>query len=746
MATKLSESEPRRSLLSLIRDFATARSGNVAMISALMMVPMMGVAGIAVDYGFAVKGQGKLNQVALIAATNAANTARNMLNVAGPGSNSLDSAALAEGKTVAENFFDNQATTISNTTVGSKTVTVKRTGNTITANVTYSATVSTFIAPMFGVSSLNITGGGSMIVGLMDAVPTASSQGLVIDENWSLPAGTSPNLSDASLPVINDWYSGTRGSVSPLVTNRPVTKSDGTTLAGAVLRVGNPTQTIAPLVSKKVYLEKGDHELRYWYRSTVIYPEYEPTFICGTVENEIYWATSITTRADTAVPGPTSVDPKLKQSVRAGVYLDPILTNPQLATSAPVKDDFPTPGLLANGVAENTRNRVDICVYSSRWIQRSIPIKVESSGYFWLSFVSEPFSSDSALTTRNGFYLGPVQFCKGTATAVLAATACSGALNNNWPWAAGTVLYEDTFDETPAVNVTPGSNNFNKSRQVITASSKYETLAPWVTNAYNGARFGAEALVYEATTGGGASDWGRGNIVRSTRLGIGLYRKLLLQPGTYRFQFSASANERAAAAVRQWCLVDETNQSLGYVQKPLGSCICPAGWVTTLVHSDEGLTGDSGRNAFVTGTAPPGYKPGSGGDAFAMSDCHSSNPTGRANGDVYCVLVPRTQYYGFMIRVAGPYLETTRTTYPGFDAQLGTGGAYFDHLQVKVLSMGVTNNLTADFPNFTRDCRTPLVDNSDVPTPSNIINGRIPMWPGYTTKTNARVTVTAPKF
>ena len=47
-----------RSLASLVRTFIAARGGNIGLATALMIAPMVAMAGAAVDYAFAVNAQG----------------------------------------------------------------------------------------------------------------------------------------------------------------------------------------------------------------------------------------------------------------------------------------------------------------------------------------------------------------------------------------------------------------------------------------------------------------------------------------------------------------------------------------------------------------------------------------------------------------------------------------------------------------------------------------------------------------
>ena len=769
------------SFAQMVRKFALARHGNIGIMTALLMVPMMTAAGAAIDWAFAVKAQGKLEQAAQIASTTAANTARRVVNsytkstgsgdddengLGSSGSrvptSAYDKTATDEGARVGKLSFIGQASLLSNLTINDTNtiVEVVRVGNTINASVKYTGELKTLIMKLYGVQTITLTGKASMIVGLLDKPignqGGSATAGAVISETWTVTSSNPVKTGTATTPVINDWYSGTPGSVSPLITSGDMLDPSK---APTALRVGNPEDTIAPIISKKVYLPKGDYELRYWYRSTVVYPEYEPVFICGTVEAEMNWVRSFHTRDYSSAkwkqgdPVPTrDSSPSNVQTARAGVYLDPILSNPQLATTPPTLSSYSTPPADPN-VANN---RVDICAYSSGWIQRSVPINITDAGYFWLSFVSEPPTGSK----RNGFYLGPLEFCPGTSADVLAAKACVSSLNENRPWAANTTLYKDTFDESPSPTV---DANFQSTRSIFTTAFKYERAPDWALGRFGG-NFTADGFQYKTDPTNSSN-----TIVRSTTLGVWLYRRMLLMPGVYKFKFKASANENFPT--KQWCQPDpratpavialtapteRTSADGSWVLRngALGNtCTCPAGYITTLIGSDEAQFNQANKSNPVT--APAIYRTGSG-QGLILSDCHLGNSAARTTGDVYCVLIPRTQYYGFRLAMAGPTLTqamiNSDPAYSGYDTQLNTNGSFFDGLEVTLLSPGVRNRFFAtsagpgDFDSYNPECVSSLAgsNNATTPTNANIITGGIPMWPGVTTNPLNRLIVTAP--
>jgi len=119
--------------------------------------------------------------------------------------------------------------------------------------------------------------------------------------------------------------------------------------------------------------------------------------------------------------------------------------------------------------------------------------------------------------------------------------------------------------------------------------------------------------------------------------------------------------------------------------------------------------------------------------------------------------VARTQYYGFQLRVQGPY-DVRQAGQPTTNPRLGTSGVFLDDLEVELLSPGVKNKFKAtsadpgpgDFENFATECKSGMASIANEATYRNIISGGVPVWPGlqvpdaaYTTPP-LRVVVTAP--
>ena len=764
----------------LARRFHAARRGNIAMMTAFLMMPIMGLMGLAVDYGNALYVKSRLDQAAQAAATAAAATARNYMqsldrSLSDYNQNTKDAEAVSEGNFVGGQIFGAQFGELRNGEKDTPTVSVKRVGNTYTATVAYNARLNTYFARLFGVPVFRLSGTRSIIVGMVDTSEVGGANAkpnAVIDEKW-LTTATPVNGNPAN-PVVNDWYSGTAGTASPLST------TGGPTINGAPsgrMQIGSSDGSIAPILSKKVYLPAGDYELRYWYQSTVIYPEYEPAYICGSVEGEMHWATSSTTRALGSSPTigttPAGTNVTKAQSARAGAYLVPVFGNPQADVNAPVVGAFPRPPRLpfTGGAdrADNSKNRIDICTYSGRWIQRSVPITITVPGYFWLSFVAEPPVS-TPTTNINGFYLGPLQLCK---------VLCEGTLNRNWPWTTSTVLFNDDFTTATDRSASPGAAMVTTSGTFPTIPTippgapdpNYELTPPWLLRVFGGLDPSRNILddvatyplfTYERKTDSGVTL----NFVNAKRSGAFMFRKILLVPGVYRATFTLGMGD---ATYGSW-VTDKPRGSYycgwGPAERKTDDCNCFTGAPSfAITHFDQlgGAMADRELDASIRSTVSGYYYNVGGGDpnltpdpsvAGSILQSCLKNPLKRTI--VSCFLVPRTAFYGFNFRNSGPDIIANnpaapfnRSYFPDVDPSdltIGSGGSRLYALKIEVWSQGVKNSRTADFiDSYGNDC-----SGAGGSSLGNVMTAGTPVWPGlqvpnakYGTPP-ARLTVKAP--
>lgn len=145
MMTTLSDRRNRR----LWRD----RRAGVALLFALSVVPIIGLLGLAIDFGYASQARTGLNAAADAAALASAKSAADAFTA-------KQSGYIAVGNAAGLEWFKAQAAGVQGVTTaaGSPSVNVVQNGAVFTSTVSYKGSVKPFIAPMFGVSSLSVGG------------------------------------------------------------------------------------------------------------------------------------------------------------------------------------------------------------------------------------------------------------------------------------------------------------------------------------------------------------------------------------------------------------------------------------------------------------------------------------------------------------------------------------------------------------------------------------------------------------
>jgi Flp pilus assembly protein TadG len=142
MLTTIRKTQALRTRLQvLISSFLANRRGNVAVITALSALPIVSAIGCAVDYSMATTIKTKL-QAAADAATLAAVSANSPL--VATAKTMTGNGAVSNGATYTQNFFDsNLSSSPANTGYNSstRTATVAKSGTTITATLSFTATV-----------------------------------------------------------------------------------------------------------------------------------------------------------------------------------------------------------------------------------------------------------------------------------------------------------------------------------------------------------------------------------------------------------------------------------------------------------------------------------------------------------------------------------------------------------------------------------------------------------------------------
>ena len=158
------------------------RRANVAIITALLMIPLIGMAGLAIDVGSAVAARATLDAAADSAALLATTVASNqyLAGAANP---------TTAAKTAAAARFNAQAGTIASVTLGTVTVAMTQNGAQFASTVTYTAGYQTALASVVGVDSIALGGVSSSALSVNPYVDIQ----VLMDVSASMLIAATPN-------------------------------------------------------------------------------------------------------------------------------------------------------------------------------------------------------------------------------------------------------------------------------------------------------------------------------------------------------------------------------------------------------------------------------------------------------------------------------------------------------------------------------------------------------------------------
>ena len=163
----------------LIRDFRSSTRGNTAVLCAVLALPMVSAVGCVVDYSMSTMVRTKL-QAAADAATLATVSSNSPITTTAK--NMTGSGAVAGGSTYALNFLNADLTDVGGYTNLSTTASVTKTGNSVTATVSFTATVPTFFMGVVGYRNVSVSGNSTASYG----VPNYIDFYLMIDVSGSM--------------------------------------------------------------------------------------------------------------------------------------------------------------------------------------------------------------------------------------------------------------------------------------------------------------------------------------------------------------------------------------------------------------------------------------------------------------------------------------------------------------------------------------------------------------------------------
>jgi len=420
--TDRTRTRPPRRLCGLWRD----AQGGVAIIFALSATALVAFLGAGLDLSRAVVARQELSNVATLACQYS--TRPTVYQVAYSNNNGVQTYQTQVNSFITQslshqNFIFTQST--------STPFTYAALG--ATGQVSLTASVPTLFLPIVSINSLPVSVTISCATAQAQTQTTAGT--VMLSESfensacsgtcWSSFQPSGARNSFISTPVqtfpSNVGYVGASGAewtimgycleidASGVIRS---TSADGTHAAELDCDNGSDTAGDSS-ISNKTYYAAGTYELRYYYTGRIAYPDYDPTYICGSTAADVSWANDTYT--------PTASSNNVLRANQVGVYFDADNNG-----AAPTHTN-------TSGVTLAGSNLIDVCVTSSGWIQRSVTITVSTPGYYWLTF-----AADGANTSYGGD-IDAIQVC---------VTACSGSVQDNFPsaWTTTPLLFEDSFE------------------------------------------------------------------------------------------------------------------------------------------------------------------------------------------------------------------------------------------------------------------------------------------------------------
>jgi Flp pilus assembly protein TadG len=169
----------------LLQRFLEDRRGGVAPMFALMLIPLIGAVGSAVDYTIAAKIRTQL--LAAADAASISSVSKSSAALAAAATMSGDGTITA-GVTEATKVFTVNAGTATSYTLGNVTAKVVKSGTTVTSTIDFTASVPTHFMGLFGIKTVPVHGSSTATNGL----PTFIDFYLLLDNTPSMGVAATP--------------------------------------------------------------------------------------------------------------------------------------------------------------------------------------------------------------------------------------------------------------------------------------------------------------------------------------------------------------------------------------------------------------------------------------------------------------------------------------------------------------------------------------------------------------------------
>ena len=183
-----------RALPGEIGRFRGDRSGNIAVIFALALMPILSAVGCAVDYARATQIRSKLQSAADAASVGSVSKTSPAFIAAG---SMTSDGPIAPGVTDATNIFNGNMSGETGFTLNSMTPVVTKTGSAVVSTVQFSASVPTMFLGVMGKSTMTVTGSSTSTANM----PLYADFYLLMDNSPSMGVGATP--ADVATMVAN---------------------------------------------------------------------------------------------------------------------------------------------------------------------------------------------------------------------------------------------------------------------------------------------------------------------------------------------------------------------------------------------------------------------------------------------------------------------------------------------------------------------------------------------------------------
>ncbi len=174
-----------RALFRLIGRFRGDKSGNIAVLFTLALVPVLSAVGCAVDYARAAQLRTKLQ--AAVDAASVGSVAKTSPAYIAAGSMTGDG-AIPAGVTDARNIFNGNMSGVPGYTLNNVTPVVTKTGSQLSSTVQFSANMSTMFLSVIGKNTVTVTGTATALA----SMPLYIDFYLLMDNSPSMGVGATP--------------------------------------------------------------------------------------------------------------------------------------------------------------------------------------------------------------------------------------------------------------------------------------------------------------------------------------------------------------------------------------------------------------------------------------------------------------------------------------------------------------------------------------------------------------------------